>query len=161
MVKYILFFTLLVMSSLIRAQEVIEHTVTSGETLKSIANKYNITESELKKANSGLGNYLLPGMILSIPSNAVPEGKEERSILDLKDDLKDVIFMKDGSELVAKISSINSDSIYFEQYDTDDLFSIPISKVISITYEDGSTKNFPEPKPKKTKKATTTIKRRT
>lgn len=161
MMKYIFLILLLVISSAMRAQQTIEHTVSSGETLKSIADKYGITESELKKNNSGLGNYLLPGMVLNVPSNVVVQGKEERNNLDLKGDLKDVIFMKDGSELVAKISSISADSIFFEQYDTDELFSIPIPLVNSITYEDGSTKNFPEPKPKKTKRTSATIKRHT
>ena len=161
MAKYVILTLLLVVSSSIKAQQIIEYTVSAGETLKSIADKYGITESELKSANSGLGNYLLPGMILKISSSKVVQEVEERSFLDLKNDLRDVIFLKDGSELVSKISSISADSIFFEQYDTDELFSIPIPIVISITFEDGSTKSFPELRPKKAKRTSTTIKRHT
>ena len=157
--KILFLIILLVIPISASAQQMSEHTVASGENLLSIANKYGITDVELKKANSGLGNYLLPGMVLKIPY-VVNAPQEEKIILELEDDLNDIILLKDSSELVAKILNVNTDSVMFEQYDTDEPFSLPITQIISITFEDGSMKSFPEPKQKMTKR-TTTIKRRT
>lgn len=156
--RFIVFLLLFLPFSL-KAQQLNEHTVVSGETIHSIAKKYGITSSELKQVNSGLDDYVVAGMVLKIPSD-IKKNMEAELIWGLADDLKDVIYMKDGSELVAKISSISTDSIFFEQYNTDDLFSIPILKVTSVTFEDGSIKSFPELKPKAVKKPTTIKKRK-
>ena len=157
--KHFIVFLLIVFPFCLKAQQLTEHTVASGETIQSIANKYNISVADLKGVNPGLNDYMIAGMVLKLPTNAISKG-EGNSLVELVDDLKDVIYMKDGSELVAKISNIGTDSVFFEQYDTDELFSIPITRITSISFENGAVKDFTEPKPKNTKKTITTKRRK-
>ncbi len=46
-----------------------EHTVERGETLQSIASKYNITEAQLLEANPGVDQLFYAGLILNIPES--------------------------------------------------------------------------------------------
>lgn len=134
MKRFVILLLLAVPFSLM-AQEVKEHTVVGGETIQSITAKYNITESDLRSANPGLNDYIFAGMTLKIPA---ANKSNELSI----DDLKDVIYLKDGSELVAKILTIEQDAVKFEQYDTDEPFFLSKDKVFSIAYENGETIDF-------------------
>lgn len=130
-----------------RAQSVSEHTVASGETLLTIASKYGITVSELNSANSGLDQYVYVGMVLKIPTKQ----SDTVEVPDVPvDDLKDIIYLKDGSELVAKVLLVETDVVKFEQYDTDDPFSVPLNEVASIKFEDGRVSNFTTQPKKKT-----------
>ncbi len=119
------------------AQAVAEHTVKAGETLQTIASRYGISVAELKAANTGLDEYVFAGMVLKLPVKLAKPVEASGQIILPVDDLKDVIYLKDGSELVAKILSIEADVIKFEQYDTDEPFTIQMSDVISIKFEDG------------------------
>lgn len=135
MKRFFILLLLLVVPFSLMAQEVKEHTVVGGETIQSIIAKYNITESDLRSANPGLNDYIFAGMTLKIPA---ANKSNELSI----DDLKDVIYLKDGSELVAKILTIEQDAVKFEQYDTDEPFFLSKDKVSSIAYENGETIDF-------------------
>lgn len=136
------------------AQTINEYTVSTGETLQSIASKNGVTVAELKAANTGLDESIFVGMVLKLPSK---QTKGNEQILFPVDDLKDVIYLKDGSELVAKVLSVETTEIKFEQYDTDDPFTIPRSDVSSIKYEDGRVSDFTV----QSKKNTTTRKKTT
>lgn len=152
--KY-LFILAVVMSFVtsLSAQTINEHTVVTGETLQSIATKYGVTVTELKAANTGLDEYVFAGMVLKLPSKT--EGNEQ-VILPI-DNLKDIIYLKDGSELVAKVLSVETTEIKFEQYDTDEPFTIFKSDVTSIRFEDGRVSDFTV----QPKKSTTTKKKTT
>lgn len=142
----------------VKAQSLNEHTVSTGETLQSIASKYGVSTSDLRNANSGLDDYVFAGMVLKIPSK---QGSSiEVAALPL-DDLKDIIYLKDGSELVAKILSVETNEVKFEQYDTDDPFTIAKNEIASIKFEDGRVSAFTVQQKKRTtstKKSSTTKK---
>lgn len=121
------------------AQSVNEHTVATGETLQTIATKYGIAISDLKSANSGLDDYVFAGMVLKIPTQ---QGGTNEAIIIPVNDLKDIIYLKDGSELVAKILSIEPTEVKFEQYDTDDPFTIQKNEIASIKFENGRISDF-------------------
>ena len=49
------------------AQQKIRHTVQEGETIESIAKKYNITVVNLKEANPDIDMFFYTGLKLNIP----------------------------------------------------------------------------------------------
>jgi len=152
---FVLFFALPLYT---KAQSLNEHTVSTGETLQAIASKYGVSISELRNVNSGLDDYVFAGMVLKIPSKG--SGANDVAVIPL-DDLKDVIYLKDGSELVAKILSIKANEVKFEQYDTDDPFTILKNEITSIKFENGRVSDFTVKQKKKTtttKKSSTTKK---
>ena len=51
-------------------KENIQHTVAQGETLYAIARKYNTSYNEIKAANPGLSDDIVPGQIINIPDIA-------------------------------------------------------------------------------------------
>lgn len=140
--------------SFVCAQSTSEHTVSSGETLQSIASKYGVSTAKLKAANPGLDDYIFTGMVLKLPSGQV--GNDTNEQLDFPiDDLKDLIYLKDGSELVAKVLSVETNEIVFEQYDTDEPFLIKKDEVSSIKFEDGRVSDFSAQPVKKTTTSST------
>lgn len=60
----------------------IEHIVTPGETVKSIAEKYGVSEAALVEANPNLANFVYVGMKLSIPIIASNEKGQEEDVKD-------------------------------------------------------------------------------
>ncbi len=50
--------------------EPIQHTVSQGETLYAIARKYNKSYNEIKEANPGLTDNIVPGQVITIPNTA-------------------------------------------------------------------------------------------
>lgn len=157
MKNYFLVVLLSLTPLLAMGQNANEHTVVNGETLQSIASKYGLSISDIRAANSGLDDYVFVGMVLKIPSKQVvipqqTDGKGEG--------LDDIIYLKDGSELVANILSIDTSTVTFEQYDTDDPFSISKTDISSIKHKDGSVTDFSVQTKPKTPKTTTTKKRR-
>lgn len=154
----ILFVIILTLPFYVKAQSLSEHTVSTGETLQAIASKYGVTISDLRNANSGLDDYVFAGMVLKIPSK---QGSSYDAAVLPIDDLKDIIYLKDGSELVAKILSVETNEVKFEQYDTDDPFTIAKNEIASIKFEDGRVTDFivqPKKKVTTTKKSSTTKK---
>ena len=146
--KHLIFFVLVLFWHLnAKAQVLNEHTVSTGESLQAIASKYGVSISELRNANSGLDDYVFAGMVLRIPSRA--SDNNQIAVLPI-DDLKDIIYLKDGSEVVAKILSIEPDGVKFEQYDTDDPFVILKMEIASIKFEDGSVSDYTIQETKKT-----------
>lgn len=134
-----------------------EHTVVSGETLQSIASRYGLSTSDIRNANSGLDDYVFVGMVLKIPSNQVTITKQNN---DNGSGLEDVIYLKDGSELVANILSIDTNSVMFEQYDTDDPFTISKADIHSIKHKDGNVTDHSVLSKNSTTKITNTTKKR-
>lgn len=143
----ILFVLVLTLPFYTKAQTVSEHTVSNGETLQSIATKYGVSITELRNVNSGLDDYVFTGMVLKIPSKG--GSTNDIAVLPL-DDLKDIIYLKDGSELIAKILSVETNDVTFEQYDTDDPFTISKNEILSIRFEDGRVSDFTVQQKKKT-----------
>lgn len=60
------------------------YTVKSGDTLYSIARKYNVTVSELKQANNLTNNTLSIGQVLNIPTNTINEEQPSNQIYTVK-----------------------------------------------------------------------------
>lgn len=60
-------------------KENIRHTVAQGETLYAIARKYNTSYNDIKAANPGLNDDIVPGQIINIPDIAgtVPASQTE------------------------------------------------------------------------------------
>lgn len=143
----ILILIILVLPFYVKAQSLSEHTVSTGETLQAIASKYGVAISDLRNANSGLDDYVFAGMVLKIPSKGT--SSNDGSVIPL-DDLKDIIYLKDGSELVSKVLSVEANEVKFEQYDTDDPFTIPKNEITSIKFEDGRMLDFTILQKKKT-----------
>lgn len=143
----ILFIIILALPFCAMAQSLSEHTVSTGETLQAIASEYGVSITELRNANSGLDDYVFAGMVLKIPSKG--NIANDVTVIPI-DDLKDVIYLKDGSELVAKVLNVETDEVKFEQYDTDEPFSIPKNEIASIRFEDGRISDFTIQQKKKT-----------
>lgn len=151
-------FYLLSSAVLMFAQNPLEHTIASGETLQSIAKHYGITVEELKHANPGLDEYLFTGMVLKLPTSVTASTlssenitKKELTIVEA-DSLYDVIFLKDGSEILAKVLDVGIVNIKFEQYDTDEPFEIGKGDVKSVKYGDGQEIDFTVPTKKTNQK---------
>lgn len=72
-IKYLIVccFTLLTLAAF--AQEPVSHIVAKGETVTSIAKKYNVSETALVEENPVLKNYIYVGMKIRIPSNATKQ----------------------------------------------------------------------------------------
>lgn len=157
MKNYFLVVLLSLTPLLAMGQNANEHTVVNGETLQSIASKYGLSISDIKNANSGLDDYVFVGMVLKIPSTQAVITQQTDEV---GNGLDDIIYLKDGSELVANILSIDTSTVKFEQYDTDDPFSISKTDISSIKHKDGSVTDFSVQAKPKTTKTTTTKKRR-
>lgn len=68
-------FAVVCMSAATMAQSVIQHTVQRGETVLSVAKKYNISEEQLRKANPDIDVYFYVGMKLNVPTSSVTQNK--------------------------------------------------------------------------------------
>ena len=131
------------LTSSVYGQQIKEHTVASGENLQTIAKLYGISVEELKSANSGLDDYVFVGMVLKLPSKSNPP---KNIIFSADDALKDVIYLNDGSELVSKIINTDNSVVTFEQYDSDEPFSISKAVISKIVFEDGKIEDYSKPK---------------
>ena len=54
----------------VAAQSVTTHTVKRGETIESIASKYQVSVDDIKRANPNAGDFFYVGMKLNIPSRS-------------------------------------------------------------------------------------------
>ena len=52
------------------AQTTVTHTVERGETVESIAKKYNVTPQDIINANPDAAEFVFAGMKLEIPKNS-------------------------------------------------------------------------------------------
>ena len=68
---------LLFLTVILNAQNTSQHIVKRGETFASIANKYGISEQQLKTANSK-NKICYSGLILTIPSVNVSNNTETK-----------------------------------------------------------------------------------
>lgn len=72
----------------------IKHTVTQGETLSSIAKKYNVTVDDIKKANSQITNIdvLKVDDVLNIPTkNGTAITNQTTNVIEVKETIKEDI----------------------------------------------------------------------
>lgn len=76
MMRLINFICLFVFAISVFAQSLV-HTVQPGETLESIAKKYNISVYKIQQANPDSQNYFYIGMKLNIPDKGESRSKEE------------------------------------------------------------------------------------
>ena len=65
--RKMLLFVMAICSITMMAQQTKSHTVQRGETLESIASKYNVTVSDIKAANPAAADFFYVGMYLDIP----------------------------------------------------------------------------------------------
>ncbi|MCG2610573.1 LysM peptidoglycan-binding domain-containing protein [Flavobacterium sp. SM15] len=74
------FFTLLFLftSTIVLSQEKIKHVVVSGESVYSIAKKYNVTEAEILEMNPKAKGLLQLEMVLFIPKNSKKKSEEKK-----------------------------------------------------------------------------------
>ncbi|HNW99319.1 MAG TPA: LysM peptidoglycan-binding domain-containing protein [Bacteroidales bacterium] len=63
-------------------KENITHTVKQGETLYGIAKKYSVTVNEIKKANPGLSEKIVPDQVLKIPSGKTAKATKATTVAD-------------------------------------------------------------------------------
>lgn len=74
-----LFFLFLLMSVSVFAQKTIPHKVVSGESVYSIAKKYNVTEAEIIEINPKAKGLLQLDMVLSIPKNSKKKAEDKKA----------------------------------------------------------------------------------
>lgn len=94
------------------ATETVEHKVASGETLYSIARKYNVSVEDIKKANPGIG-ALKVGQIVKISGAevaktpvAIPEGNKTKPTTTTT---------TTTTTTVAKPATVESDTVQLQQ----------------------------------------------
>ena len=60
---------------------------------------------------------------------------------------QDILVKSDGTALKVKVQEIGETGVKYYRHDnpTGPLYTIPISSILSITYENGSTENFGKP----------------
>jgi LysM repeat protein len=109
----------------------LSHTVLSGETLYSIARKYNLSLAELEKANPGVTGAIKAGQILVIPLQKDPA---KYSISENKPDsammVKHVVTKGETIYSIAKAYSVEMDSIV--KYNIGITTNIFIGQVLTI-----------------------------
>lgn len=66
-------------STVVFSQEKIKHVVVSGESVYSIAKKYNVTEAEILEMNPKAKGLLQLEMVLFIPKNSKKKAEEKKS----------------------------------------------------------------------------------
>lgn len=67
------------------AQTTVTHTVERGETVASIAKKYNVTPQDIINANPDAAEFVFAGMKLEIPANTKNKIKEKENVKELHD----------------------------------------------------------------------------
>jgi len=77
----LLLFTLLAITNIIFSQEKIQHSVSKGESVYSIAQKYNVKPAEILALNPKAKKTLQLNMVLQIPSKNTVEEKQPETIV--------------------------------------------------------------------------------
>lgn len=88
-IKYFLVCCFTFLALVVFAQEPVSHVVAKGETVSSIAKKYNVSEASLLEENPILKNYIYVGMTIRIPNHVeiqkVSEEQAKSSELPIKE----------------------------------------------------------------------------
>ena len=118
---------LIVLSALLlwcMAAFALTHKVARGETLESIAAKYNVTEAQLIEANPGAANLFYVGLILNIPeSTAAPDTQSSQAAAQVNQNIS----------VNQNSTNINVGNAYpYANVDSDDAFE---KERIESTYE--------------------------
>lgn len=71
--KILLAITVMMVANVAMAQSTKIHVVERGETIESIAKKYNVTKDEIVKLNPDVAQFVYVGMELTIPATTVSE----------------------------------------------------------------------------------------
>ena len=130
-----------------------KHVISRGETLKSIAATYNLTEKEIIDANPGINTlYLVAGSSLNIPSK-----KQNKSTIESKasqettqtnpsasDKDPDVIVKKTGETILARVTKVSNSQIEYKKWVNLDgpIYEISQSEVVSINFANGTKEDF-------------------
>ena len=69
----------LIFSTVVFSQEKIKHTVVSGESVYSIAKKYNVTEADIFELNPKAKGVLALDMVLFIPKSSMKKTSEKKN----------------------------------------------------------------------------------
>ena len=105
---YFLTILLLAFSVSVLAQEnVITHTVKSGETISSICKEYGLTKDELVKFNPTVKNYVYSGQTIKIPVKATAQSITENSDNSLKEEIRTE--KKDQTNKSEQITKVDSE----------------------------------------------------
>ena len=85
--KNLFVFLFVMFTMTISAQEIKTHTVQRGETIESIAEKYNVSAADITKANPDAAKFFYTGMKLKIPAvhnNKInePVNAENRAVVN-------------------------------------------------------------------------------
>lgn len=78
--KKLLTYLLVLFTVSLSAQSLKTHTVQRGETLESIAQKYNITVADITKVNPDAGKFFYTGMKLTIPEAQTQRVEESKDM---------------------------------------------------------------------------------
>lgn len=68
--RKIIFCIIVIVAMNVAAQSVTTHIVQRGETIESIASKYQVSVDDIKRANPNAGDFFYVGMKLNIPSKS-------------------------------------------------------------------------------------------
>lgn len=104
----------------ISAQTVTEHTVGRGETLESIAKKYNTTTNEITSLNPNAAQFIYVGMKLKIPvktgknGNISSDNNAKNEIRISNNQINTVAETGNGNK---KNNKVRSSGVYKQQYE--------------------------------------------
>lgn len=90
---------------------------------------------------------IIPLLILLIITICCPGLSMGNTVPDPHDDsLQDIIYLKDGSELVVKIKVFGEKSLEFEQYDSEEPFFIETETISRVHLKDGKIRDLNQKK---------------
>ena len=118
------------------------HTVKQGETLQSIAIKYQVTVDELKKANPSV-EMVFSGLLLNIPqAKKIDEEVSSSQETTQTTTPTDTVKMKDGSYILCKVVGIKQGILTLKQEGEDGTSTVMTKDVSIINYTNGTKKRF-------------------
>ena len=118
-----------------------EYSVKQGETITSVAQKFNTSVDELRRLNPDMEMWFT-GLVLKVPQRETASPYNLYSASNQDNTKLDKIVMKDGSYILCKISRSDARNVYFSQDGEDGVFDVGRKFIKEINYADGSKKKF-------------------
>lgn len=118
-----------------------EYSVKQGETITSIAQKFNTSVDELRILNPDMEMWFT-GLVLKVPQQEAAPPYNLSSASNQANTKLDKIAMKDGSYILCKISRSDARNVYFSQDGEEGIFDVGRKFIKEINYADGSKKKF-------------------
>lgn len=114
--KIVMLFAVVCMSATAIAQSVVQHTVVRGETVTSVARKYNVSEEQLRKANPDIDTYFYVGMKLNIPAAPTTQNKTvvKQDAQAIKPDIQ-VVNKTTQANNIPTTSSVATNNVFLEE----------------------------------------------